>query len=260
MFSAGAYVSTILVQQFGVNYWVSFLAGAFSAVILGAFIGVPSLRLRGTYFSIITIAFAQVVYIVERNWFSVTGGTDGLLEIPNITLFGIDFLNKMNYAYLFIAMTVITFLMVRALVQSRVGRAFIAIRDGADLALTTGINTTMYKIISFLTGSFIAGYAGALYAPLMRFIDPEDFTLGVMLNVLSALVIGGARTFWGPIIGAIFIIALPEVLIPLRAYLFLIQGILMVLIIIYFPGGIMGGVYKLTGWWKRRRSAGGANR
>ncbi|MBA7653770.1 hypothetical protein ES703_61631 [subsurface metagenome] len=246
----GAYTSTLLVMEVGVPYWVAFLAGGIMAIGIGLVIAIPTLKLRGHYFAIGTIALAQFITMVFIN--TMPGGSDGIPDVPNLTLWGIDFTIKLNYVYLMIFWAAVIFFITSRVINSRLGRAFIAIREGEDLAMTTGVDVTRYKILAFMISAFIAGLAGALYAPYMHYICPEDFGLLTLMSVLAMTAVGGFGTLWGPFVGTTILTLLPEILLPLKDYIFIIYGLMLIPIIIYAPKGIMGSVQGLL---KRRAAA-----
>ncbi|MDD5082618.1 MAG: branched-chain amino acid ABC transporter permease [Dehalococcoidales bacterium] len=248
----GAYISTILVMYAGVNYWITFFLAGIVAMLLGLLIGIPTLKMRGTYFAIGTLAISQLMSLIWLN--GMPGGSDGIPDVPHIPLWGIDFTQKINYAYLMIFFAAVTFFVVLRVVKSRTGRAFVSIREGEDLALTTGINTTQYKLTAFMISAFFGGIAGALYAPYMHYICPQDFSMANFMTVLTMLAVGGFGTIWGPILGTTILTILPEVLLPLKDYIFIVYGAILIPVIIYAPRGIMGAVEDMRARRQARRA------
>jgi branched-chain amino acid transport system permease protein len=248
----GAYASTILVMRLGIPYWISFIAAGLLPMAVGLLIAFPTMKLQGTYFAICTLAIAQFFNMLFVNARAYTGGTDGVVDIPDLTLFGIDFhTSKLPYAWLMIFFTVVFYLVASRIVSSRMGRAFISIREGELLANTTGIDITRYKTLAFMLSAFMGGLVGALYAPYMHYVAPVDFSLAVFMTVMTNVAVGGFGTLLGPVLGSIILTALPEILLPLKDYVFIINGAILIPVIIFMPRGIMG-VYNET--MRRRRA------
>jgi len=245
----GAYTAVLLFMFMGLPYWVSFLAAGLIAMLVGVIIGLPTLKLRGVYFAIGTLAITQVLSLIFLN--AMPGGSDGVPDVPHLTLWGINFANKVNYAYLFLFFGFVVFIIIRRVVNSRIGRALVAVREGADLAATTGVNIVYYRLLGFMISAFIAGIAGALYAPYMHYTCPADWTIAQLLTLITMLAVGGFGTLWGPIVGAAILTALPEILLPLKDFIFIIYGLILIPTIIFAPRGIMGAVSDLM---RRRRA------
>jgi branched-chain amino acid transport system permease protein len=245
-FGIGAYVSTLLMIKLNFPFWAALpLAGAAGAVS-GLLIGYPSLRLKGISFAIVTFAFGELVKMVFVNWKSLTNGQDGLTDIPSPALWGINFAAKLPYTYLVMIFTLFALFLVDRIVNSRVGKAFISIREDEDLAASTGVNVMQYKILSFVISTFLAGIAGSLYAHYMHFINPADFTVAISMTLIAIVVIGGLGTIIGPIFGSLVLLFMPEVLRPVKDYYYLIFGIILIVVMIFAPVGIMGGLQALS--------------
>ena len=244
-FGIGAYTSALLVMKLKLSFWIALplagVAGAFS----GLLIGYPSLRLLGIAFAMVTMAFGEIVKLIFVNLKGLTNGQDGIMDIPSPVLWGIDFTNKMIYAYLVMIFTLFAVFLVDRIVNSRVGKAFIAIREDEDLAASMGVGVMQYKNLSFVVSTFLAGIAGSLYAHYIRFINPGDFSIHLSVMLLAIVVIGGMGTFIGPIIGSLVYLFLPEVLRPVKDYYYLIFGIILILVMIFAPLGIIGSLKVL---------------
>ncbi len=228
--SIGAYASAIAT----VNYHIPFLLGVFIgglvAGLVGIIIGFPTLRLTGDYLAIATLGFAEIVRVQFTNM-KITNGAIGFLGIEGATTFPI----VMTIAVLIICLMV-------WLENSRNGRAMLAIREDEVASSAVGINTTLYKIQAFAIGSFCAGVGGALFAHTTTFIQPTDFGFMKSVDILSIVVLGGLGSIPGTIIGAIVLTAAPEVLRPLSNYRMMVYGLLLVVIMIFRPHGLLGGV------------------
>ncbi len=206
----GCYASAWLAQR-GFPFFLTIpFAGAIAAM-LGIVAGLPSLRIKGLYLAVATLATQFLLEYVFREWDSVTGGVRGI-NVPNASLFGFEFLNDSRMYYLILPVAVVLLIGARNLFRTRVGRAFIAIRDKDISAEVLGINLLHYKLAAFAIGSFYAGVAGALLGFFYRAMTPEYFTLQLSIFYLAVIIVGGMGSLLGTIFGAIFMTLVPEVL------------------------------------------------
>ena len=254
LFGVGAYTSAILVTKLGVNFWLTVPLAAIMAVIIGFLVGLASLKLRGTYFTITTFAFFQLLYTVFTNARSLTEGVHGLSPIPQASIAGLVLTRdyKLIWVYIVFALLLLTIFVVDKLVHSRVGRAFIAIREDEDLAKSTGINAFWYKMLAFGIATFFAGMAGAMYSTYQGGIAPSDFNLVVVAMIIASCVLGGLSTLIGPVIGTVVVMFLPELLRGLGIYFYLIFSALIILCITYWPKGIQGFITSVAIKVKRK--------
>jgi branched-chain amino acid transport system permease protein len=243
----GAYASALLALNYGVSPWLGLLIGAVAAAILGAFIGVPSLRLKGDYLALATFGFGVIVYSVAKNWVSVTRGPMGLPGIPAFSIFGIQLSDVWQYLVLVAVFVLITYFIINRIVKSPFGRVLRGIREDEIAALAMGKNINKYKIIVFIVGAFFAGIAGSLYAHYITFIDPSSFTVMESITILLMVVFGGMGSLGGSFVGAAVLVIFPELLrflgmpssiaAPLRQ---MIYGLLLILLMLKRPQGILG--------------------
>lgn len=231
--SLGAYAATLLTLKLGFPFLASLILGAVVAAFFGFIIGVPTLRLKGDYLAIATLGFGEITKNILLN-LEITGGPMGLRGIPKVT-------------NIYIA-TITLFLVIFSLnriMNSRVGKSFIAIREDELAAEAMGINTTKYKILAFTIGAFYAGLAGGLYAFLFRYINPKDFGFMKSIEILCMVVLGGMGNTYGAVLGAFIITILPELLrvvSPVIAqYRMVLYGLLLVVMMIVRPQGIISG-------------------
>jgi branched-chain amino acid transport system permease protein len=244
-YGLGAYTTAIMSRDLHTPIWVNLPAGAAVAGLFGLLLGIPALRLKGHFLAIVTIAFQTIVYLVISQWTSFTGGQVGL-SLPNIgpvsvlgiTLFTIDSLR--GYYWLTLGLTVICLVVAWRLTASRLGREWIAIRNDETLASAVGLNTTRGKLTAFVASAALAGIAGVVTAHALRGVTPDDFTIWISATVVAMMVIGGRGTLIGPIIGAIFLVTMPEFLGRFAEYKTLIYGVLLVTAITLVPDGIVG--------------------
>ena len=245
-YGVGAYGVSYFEMAFGFPFVVSaplalMVSGAFAFVL-----GLPTLRLRHHYLALATLGFGLVMEVVMLQWDAVTGGATGLYGIPDLTLFGFVLKGKYFYYVVLTAVMVVAYVNYH-LLRSSYGRAFVAIRESEIAASTLGINTSGYKILSFTISAMIAATAGVLYAHLNQYLSPDLFGVYTSITMLSAVVVGGAGKILGAVVGALFIVLLPEFLYIAADYSVLVNASILLLILIFLPQGIVGFLEKLTG-------------
>jgi branched-chain amino acid transport system permease protein len=201
----GAYTTAYL-QQFGVPFLVYFLAAGLLTGLIGAMVGFPALRLQGIYLVIATISFAFIIEEILARWESVTHGNEGM-RVKAVQLFGTP-IPRDSPAFYFLCLGVLILTIVGALnlLRSPTGRAFVAIRDSETAARSMGVNVSLYKVKSFAISAAIAGFAGCLFAHKLSFISPEMFTLQLSIEFIIVIIIGGAFSLHGAVLGAIFVV------------------------------------------------------
>ncbi|MEC9342407.1 MAG: branched-chain amino acid ABC transporter permease [Pseudomonadota bacterium] len=254
----GAYVSALMWIHLGTPLAVNMAGGAIAAFLVGLLFGIPALRIKGVYLAIATLAAQYSLYFVFQQWTSVTGGDRGL-SLPKIDVFGFGD-TGFYFVVMFVALA--TTLASRNLFRTRVGRAFIAVRERDYAAEVLGINVVWTKLVAFALGAAYAGAAGALLAAFLRIVNPDQFTLQVSVFFLAAVVVGGRGTTLGSILGALFMTMMPElirfvlemfagseadmagVLSPLREIIF---GSLIVGFLIFEPRGLVGLLKRAFG-------------
>lgn len=248
----GGYTAAILTSTVGLSFWIALpLAGVVTAVVGGLF-GIPSLRLRGLYLAIATLAAQVIILFVISRWDSLTGGTSGMmLNRPKIGQFALS--DNTSYYYLCVIILVLTALYATNLIRTRTGRAFLAVRDRDIAAQIMGINLFKYKIMAFVISSFFVGIAGALLAHYTMIVSPELYSMHVSIEYLAMILIGGLGSVFGSILGATFITLLPVGLGSIIEYLTLympdmykllsafkefVFGTVIILFLIFEPGGL----------------------
>ncbi len=227
----GAYAATLFTLNLQTPFLVSVILGATVAAFFGFVIGVPTLRLKGDYLAIATLGFGEITKNILLN-LKITGGPMGLRGIPKVT-----------NVYVAMAALVLVIFSLNRIMNSRVGKSFIAIREDELAAESMGINTTRFKILAFVIGAFYAGLAGGLYAFLFRYINPKDFGFMRSIEILCMVVLGGMGNTYGAVFGAAIITILPEFLrsvSPVVAqYRMVLYGLLLVIMMIVKPQGII---------------------
>jgi len=251
----GAYTSAILITEYGCPFVLSILFAGFVAALFGIIVGIPSLRIKGFYLMVATLAFQFVIDYLIIHWEGLTRGIRGI-ELPTPSLFGISLeTNQAFFTFLFV-MAIIMMWGAKNLTRSKIGRAFVAIRDNDISAEIIGIPIFPYKLLSFAISAFYAGVAGALYASLLRTAIPEDYVFLNSIILLAIVLIGGLGFLLGTVFGVIFITLIPVLLDLLVSYLAqvydpnvtillgpmkeLVYGGLIILFIIFEPDGLVG--------------------
>ena len=246
-YGIGAYATALLSIHFQTNFLFNMLFGVVGAAALGIIIAFPSLRIHDDYFVIATFGFQMIVYSVLNNWVELTRGPLGIPGIPVASLFGLAFDSHWRFLVLSAIFASLAYLLVRKLVNSPYGRVLKAIREDEVFAESLGKNVNSYKIQVFVIGGALASVAGNLYAHYVTFIDPTSFTILESILVISMVIIGGAGSLRGPVIGAVVLVILPEALrfvgLPSSVAANVRQifyGGLLVLMMLYRPQGLVG--------------------
>ena len=260
----GAFSSGYLGTKWGLPFYLCIpLAGLITA-LLGMFIGIPSLRIKGLYLAMATLAAHFIVEFLVVKWDSVTGGVSGIsMPTPKIGSFAFDSDQKIFYLIYLVVVAVVLFS--RNLFRTKPGKAFIAIRDQAISAEVMGVNLLKYKLLSFGISSYFVGTAGALMAYQAKIISPETFPITVAIDHLGMIIIGGLGSILGSIFGAVFITLLPELLrlvttslsasYPALVSVFsslkeLVFGILIIIFLIFEPAGMVARWHTIRNYWK----------
>ena len=271
-FGIGAYASALTSLGFSVHLtpgtilamdpkpvWCGIIAAAAIAGACGWFIGRLSFKVRGAYFVIVSISFAEVVRLVAVNWVELTQGPMALNNIPPLTLWmpGLGehtFWKKPANYWLVLAIALVSYVLIRRLVQSRAGRAMVALRENEPLATSVGIDVTSYLTLATVVSAAIAGVAGALYAHYIRIVDPDVFLFIYTVTMVIMVITGGKGTLAGPIVGGLIFGLMPE---TLRAFAikpeaqWIVYGVLMVLVVFFLPEGIVPALRR----WRSRATA-----
>ena len=229
----GAYTTAILANKFGVPFLAGLICSGFSAGLIGLIFGLPSVRVKGFYLAITTIAAQFIVIWVINHWSSVTGGFVGI-TVPQASIGGLVFKDDASQFYLIMVITALCIFFAKNIARGRVGRAFVAIRDNDLAAEVMGINLLYYKLLAFFIGCFLAGIAGSLFAQWVGFMNAENFTLTDSILYIGMVIIGGLGTTLGPILGVLLIRLLQQGVIYISPMLENVFPIL--------PGGFTTGI------------------
>jgi branched-chain amino acid transport system permease protein len=239
-YAVGAYTYAILSTAYGVSFWPGLAAGAITAAFFALLVGLPTLRLRGDYFAIVTLGLGEITRIVLNNADTVTGGPNGISNIGRPVVAGYLLHSTLDFYYLILAIAVITVFAMRRLIDSRIGRAWLAIREDTVAAEAMGVDTFRLKLLAFVLGSAWAGLTGVFFAAKMAFVSPESFTFFESVLILCMVVLGGMGSIPGIILAAILLIMLPELFRDFQDYRMLAFGTALVLMMIFRPQGLLG--------------------
>jgi branched-chain amino acid transport system permease protein len=237
--AVGGYLSGWLAIHLHLPFLAAFALSSLLTGLIGFLIGFAVLTTRGPYLAMITIGLGEIIRLLIVNTPSLTGGPMGMTRIPLPSFFSFSFSTTRSKAYLAMATIYLCIFFIRRIMSSKVGRAFLAIRENEDAAGAMGIDTHLYKTLSFGLSTLIAGMAGSLYAHIYTVLSPEIFNLDLSVQFLTMVVIGGMGTVMGPIIGSIFLVLLPELLRGLAKYQMLIYGVMLMLCMSFIPYGLM---------------------
>ena len=253
--SIGAYTSALLTIKAGFPIFLSIPIGGIASCLMATVIGVPTTRLQGIYLAIATLGFGEVVRVIILN-LKITNGALGLSGIPSIGVsigkqlstmglgngaFGLSLQQLSNFSVIIMLLLVLVFFVFFTirLSNSRIGRAFAAIKADDHAAEVSGINTTAYKLLAFFLGAFVAGIAGGLAAHITFYIGPKDFAYHRAVEILLFAVFGGSNVVWGPLLGSVILTSLPEVLRSAAVYREMIYGAILVTMMIFRPQGLL---------------------
>jgi branched-chain amino acid transport system permease protein len=246
-YAVGAYSYALLNHHFGINFWMALPIGAAMAMLFGIILGFPVLRLRGDYLAIVTLGFGEIIRLVLENWNDFSFGPSGIANIPRPGIVGMDFSLRESSVfiyYIMVAMTLFTIFVVRRLQDSRIGRAWIALREDEVACQAMGIDKTRTKLSAFALGATWAGMGGVMFAAKSTFINPISFTIWESVIILCVVVLGGMGSIVGVMLGALVIILLPEYLRAFSEYRMLLFGSMLVMMMVFRPGGIVSAARK----------------
>lgn len=252
IFSMGAYTSSLLATRLGINPWICLIAAVGMGFLIGMGLGYPSLRVSGVYLALTTIGFSEIVRILMTNLTGLTGGALGVTGIPPFSILGHKFQTNKEIYYLYLVIAIILIFNAYRIVNSKWGRAFLAVKDNPDAVEAGGINIASIKILAFTLAAVYATVAGSLYAHYVGFINPSAYNLEYSINYVVMLVIGGIGSVPGNVLGAILVTLVPELLRFMENYYWLVFSIITLLFVIFLPNGMV----SLSKGKKREAKAG----
>ncbi len=257
LFAVGIYAYGILAKTLGVSPWLAIVAAGFLAVTVAALLALPVLRLDGVYVILITIAFSQLIYQIVISQSDYTGGTSGMVMLPSLAIGDYRFIKdgKIGYYYTALALLAVSTIFLYRTVRGRLGRAMIALRDNKYLAISRGISESRTRLQTLVASAFFTGMAGGLYASYVRVASPDVFGVSFLALLLSMLLVGGAATLWGPIIAAFVLTGFSELIVDLGPWRNIIMAGLIILIMIFYPGGLWAALQELHEFFQSRKTA-----
>ncbi|WP_446008344.1 high-affinity branched-chain amino acid ABC transporter permease LivM [Candidatus Electrothrix sp.] len=246
-YAVGAYTYALLNLHFDIGFWTALPIGGLLAACFGILLGFPVLRLRGDYLAIVTLGFGEIIRLVLENWTEFSHGPSGIAGIPRPGFFGMELSldQSINYLYyLMIALVLFTVFVVNRLQNSRIGRAWFALREDEIACQAMGIDKTKTKLTAFALGAFWAGMVGVVFAAKTTFVNPSSFTFLESAIILCIVVLGGMGSIIGVIIAALVLMLLPEYLRAFADYRMLVFGATLVLMMVFRPKGLISTVHR----------------
>lgn len=250
----GAYI-TALMTLAGIHWIFAVVASVSSCFVVGLLLGYPALRVQHHFLAFVTLAFNTLLFLVLRNEEWLTGGSFGLVGMPRPDFFGFSTGRNLQFYYFSLACFLFAACVMWWILRSPWGRSFKALRENPIRAESLGLKIRRQTLLAFAIGSAFGGLAGAMQSPLVQFIEPHSFGLLHSLKILLMVVVGGAGYFFGPILGAAVVILLPEVLRFTEGYYLIIYSALVILLMVYSPGGLIGLGHKLYDRLKPKQEA-----
>lgn len=246
-YAVGAYSYALLNHHFGIGFWLALPIGGLLGFIFGIILGFPVLRLRGDYLAIVTLGFGEIIRLILENWNAFSFGPSGIANIPRPGFFGIELSLHQAHIYLYylmVGLSLVTIFVVRRLQDSRIGRAWMALREDEIACQAMGVDKTKTKLSAFALGATWAGMGGVMFAAKTTFINPASFTIWESIIILCVVVLGGMGSIIGVICGAFILILLPEYLRAFSEYRMMIFGVVLVSMMVFRPEGIVANVRR----------------
>lgn len=240
-YCVGAYTAAILSTRYHFSFWLLLPLSGLMAAAVSMLLGVPTLRLKGVFFTITTLGFSEIIRMTVLNWESLTRGTMGIPGIPYPVLFGMKLKSNAEFYWIILGIAIVAYISIYLLINSRIGRAWIAIREDEAAARSMGVETYKYKLMNLAISAFWAGVVGCFYAFFSAYVSADSFKLDESFSMVAMLLVGGQGTMLGPAVGAIVLTVLPEVFRSLVEYRLVIFGAAIVIMILLRPQGIVGG-------------------
>lgn len=247
LFGMGAYATAILRTDVGLPYVLALPGGAVIAMAIGVLIALPALRLTGLYLALSTVAFAQFSWWAFLHWDFLTNGPSGVQFAP-VDYAGLD--RDLAHYYVSLAVAVVAVVLVRNVLRTRLGRALVAVRESEVAAETLAIDLTRYKTLAFAISALLAGFAGGLFAPLLGIVVPESFDLFQVIIQFAMVILGGVGSLFGSVVGAVALVWMQELLRSFRDLQEIAFGAMILLTVLFFPGGIAGFMRRWVRGWR----------
>lgn len=240
----GAYASALLSLKLGLPPVLAFVAGGVISACFALLLGPVFLRIKGVFFVLLTFAFGQIIFLTLQDWTSLTGGNGGLVGIPKFTLFGFRLRGAQHFYWFGLGLTLCVYFGLRLLERSRVGTIFRAMEENDMLCRSMGSNVLKWRLFAFALSAFVAGLSGSLYAFYIGFLSPDAFGFRLSVDLIVMNVIGGSASFLGPLIGALVIVPLPEVLRDMQEFQLMLYAISLILFLLFARRGLVSLLLK----------------
>ena len=256
LYAIGCYTAGILSTRFGWSFWVLLPVSGIVTAFFGYLISIPTRKLSGIYLGLVTLGFSEIIRLVCLNWTALTGGAMGIKNIPRPMLFGLKIKSTLQFYYIILILLIISVLVMRRVINSRVGRAWIAIREDNTAARFLAVNTGRYKSVNFAFGAFFAGIAGCFSAYYYQYIASDMFSVDQGFDILAMVIIGGQGTLIGPMLGAVIVTIITEAFRFAAEYRLVVYAILIITMMWIRPQGIAGdpdSIFAIKGRKKKRR-------
>jgi len=239
-FAVGAYTTAILSTNYEINFLFIFIISGILCCIVSLILGIPTYKLGGIFFAFASLGFGEIIRLVIINWDSLTRGTFGIPGIPSPEIFNLSINSNTRFYYLALIILVIHLFVSNRVINSRIGRAWISLRENEDAAKSMGVDTFRYKLYNLMYGTFWAGIGGSFYAYFARYVSPDTFVLDEGFRIFAMVLVGGMGTLVGPLVGGGLLTLLPQVFREFARFQLVIYGVAILLIMHFRPQGLIG--------------------
>ncbi len=252
-YGVGAYATAVLTVKYNVPVWGAVAAAVALSMFIAWAVGSPTLKLKGHYLAVATLGFGIIAHIVFNEWSTITEGPSGIVGIPSLSIFKKPLFGDLQHYYLFWAFAILCILIAINVIRSRPGRALRALHSSETAAASMGVNVSHYKVSVFVLSAAFAALGGCFYSHYVSFISPTGFGLSFSILLVTMIFVGGSGSIWGAVIGAALLTALPEFLRGLKDYDVIIYGLILVVVVIFLPSGIVGGLKMIVDLFRKKK-------
>lgn len=245
----GAYGSTLLMLRLDFPFLVAFLGSGLITALFALITGPIMLRIKGVYFVLLTFAVGEIIHLMFIDWVSLFGGNNGLFGVPKASFFGYELTDRYHYYVFAVLLAFLTYLGLKIIYKTEMGSVIDGLHQNESLARSLGIDALKYRLVVFTISSFIAGIAGGFFASYFSFVTPESFSFWTAVDSIVMNVLGGIGSPIGPVVGALLLVPLPELLRDTKEYQILLYGALLMIFLVFLPQGVTGQIKK---WWINR--------
>lgn len=240
LYCIGSYTAGILAVKYQISFWLLLVISGLVTALFGYLVSLPTMKLAGVYLAIVTIGFSEITRLVALNWTGLTGGPMGIKGIPRPMIFGFKLSKPIHFYYVALLLAILVIFIMRRVIRSRIGRAWIAIREDQTAASFLGVNARHLKSLNFSFGAFFAGVAGCFAAYYYQFISSDMFSMDEGFNILAMVIIGGQGTLVGPVAGAVVVNTITEVFRFAANYRMVLYALLIIVMMWFRPQGLAG--------------------